>query len=184
MKLPLHQNERVIIKTRVHSRVLRQPFITLLILTGSFAFILGYLSRQQLPGWIAPNAGVLSWLFVLLWFLLVGIWCVAPWIGWLRSRIVLTTERILFRIPRSGGQLQSVGLYTVRDLLAHTRKKKNPAQRPGTLDVVLNHGYVRIPHVPAVTSFRRLAIEALQNMGGNNQVAGPFGTAAGEGNDR
>jgi hypothetical protein len=43
MKLPLHERERVIIKTREHSRVLRQPVGAFLFLTALCAFCLGSL---------------------------------------------------------------------------------------------------------------------------------------------
>lgn len=183
MKLPLHENERVVIKTREHSRVLLQPFAAFLVFTAACAFALGYLTRERLPGWLAPNTEVLSWLCLLLWLLLVLIWCAAPLVRWARGLIVLTTERILFRTPSSRGRLQSVGLYGVRDLVAHTRTKA-PGHRPGTLDVLLHQGYVRISNIPAVGYFRDLAIQMMTQLGGNRQVAGHGKPVAGEGDDR
>lgn len=182
MKLPLHENERVVVKTRAHARVLRQPFIILLLLTGACAFALGYLSREELPGWLESNTGVLSWLCVLLWFLLLVIWCIAPLLRWARGWIVLTTERILFRSAFSTGTLQSIGLFSVRDLVAHTRRQAG-GTLPGTLDVLLHNGYVRIAHVPAVTYFRELAIEAMQDLAGTRQLMQRDGYPTGEGNN-
>lgn len=181
MKLPLHENERVVVKTRAHPRVLRQPFVMLLLLTAAGAFALGYLSREDLPDWLAPNTGVLSWLSLLLWFLLVMIWCAAPLVRWARGWIVLTTQRLIYRSVRQPGSLQSVGLYSVRDLVAHVPRK--PASgRPGTLDVLLHNGYVRITNVPAVSSFRELAIAVMQDLGGSRQLMNHDGHATGEGN--
>ena len=166
MKVPLHERERVIIKTREHSKVLRQPIVVFLLLTVVCTFLLGYLSRTDLSPWLAENAGLWVVVTLVLWAALTLIWCVTPWVRWLRSRIVLTTERILFRSSFTSGKLQSVGLYTVRDLIAHT-KKQNAMTRAGTLDIVLGHGYVRIAHVPSVPYFRSLAIDAITNLRNN-----------------
>ncbi|MCW4465164.1 hypothetical protein OK351_06565 [Glutamicibacter sp. MNS18] len=183
MKLPLHENERVVIKTRAHARVLRQPLIMLLLLTGGCAFALGFLSRETLPDWLESNTGVLSWMCLLLWFLLLMIWCAAPLWRWARGWIVLTTERILFRSAVAHGDLQAIGLYSVRDLVAHTRKKGAP-QLPGTLDVLLHNGFVRISHVPAVAYFRELAIDVMRDAGANRPLVNRDGHPSGEGNNR
>ncbi|MFJ5107784.1 MULTISPECIES: hypothetical protein [unclassified Glutamicibacter] len=170
MKLPLHERERVIIKTREHSRVLRQPVGAFLVLTALCTFSLGYLSRDDLSDWLAGNANVWMVVSVVLWAALVLIWSVIPWARWLRSQIVLTTERIMFRPTYNDGKLQSVGLFTVRDLVAHS-KAKNTMTRAGTLDIVLNQGYVRLSHVPSVPYFRSLAMEAMANLRSNQNAA-------------
>ncbi|WP_073706668.1 hypothetical protein [Glutamicibacter sp. 0426] len=170
MKLPLHERERVIIKTREHSRVLRQPMGAFLVLTALCTFSLGYLSRDDLSDWLASNANVWMIVAVVLWAALVLIWSVIPWARWLRSRIVLTTERIMFRPTYNDGKLQSVGLFTVRDLVAHS-KAKNAMTRAGTLDIVLNQGYVRLSHVPSVQYFRSLAMEAMANLRSSQSMA-------------
>lgn len=182
MKLQLRENERVVIRTRAHARVLLQPLILLLLLTGVCAFALGYLSRQGLPQWLESNSGVLSWLCLLLWFLLIMIWCVTPLGRWARGWIVLTTERIMYRSALTAGQIQSIGLYSVRDLVAHTRRKTVPGI-PGTLDVLLSSGYVRIAHVPAVTYFRELAIGVMQEAAAARPLLNSDGYPTGEGNN-
>ncbi|WP_313813327.1 hypothetical protein [Glutamicibacter sp.] len=163
MKVPLHEKERVIVSTREHSRVLFQPFIALLLLTVMCSFVLGYLSRNDLSSWLSENAELWQLVSVILYAVLVAIWCVTPWVRWMRSRIVLTTERILFRSSLNPGKLQSVGLFSIRDLIAYT-KKQNSMTRAGTLDIVLSHGYVRLSHIPSVPYFRTLAIEAMTNL--------------------
>lgn len=183
MKLPLHETERVVIKTRAHARVLLQPLIMLLLLTGGCAFALGFLSRETLPGWLDTNTGVLSWMCLLLWLLLLMIWCVAPLWRWGRGWIALTTERIIFRSAVARGDLQSVGLFSVRDLVVHTRRKGSP-QLPGTLDVLLHNGYVRISHVPAVAHFRELAIDVMRDAVANRPLGHRDGHPSGEGNNR
>lgn len=170
MKLPLHERERVIIKTREHSRVLRQPIAAFLILTALCAFSLGYLSRDDLSAWLGDHADVWMAVAVVAWAALVFIWTIIPWLRWMRSRIVLTTERIMFRPAYDGGTLQSVGLFTVRDVVAYA-KQKNAMTRAGTLDVVLNQGYVRLAHVPSVSYFRSLAMEAMANLRSNQGAA-------------
>lgn len=172
MKVPLHERERVIIKTREHSRVLRQPIFAFLFLTVLCTFLLGYLSRADLSFWLADNAQLWMVVSVLLWFVLSLIWCVVPWVRWLRSRIILTTERIMFRSSFAPAKLQSVGLFTVHDLIAYT-KKQNVMTRAGTLDVILSRGYVRITHVPSVPYFRQLAIESMTNLRTNQASATP-----------
>lgn len=179
MKLPLHERERVVIKTREHSRVLRQPITAFLILTALCTFALGYLSRDDLSDWLASNANVWMIVSVVLWAVLILIWVVLPWIRWSRSLVVLTTERIMFRSTYSQGQLQSVGLFTVRDLVAYA-KKNNAMTRAGTLDIVMNQGYVRVSHVPAVGYFRSLAMETIANLR-NNQSAAHSETTNSEG---
>jgi len=166
MKVPLQDRERVIISTREHSRVLFQPFITFLLLTVFCTFVLGYLSRQDLSAWLSDNASLWQVVTLVLYAVLVLIWCVAPWVRWMRSRIVLTDERILFRTSNNPGKLQSVGLYTVRDLIAYT-KKQNAMTRAGSLDIILNEGYVRLLHIPSVPYFRSLAIEKMTNLRNN-----------------
>ncbi|GAA1409382.1 hypothetical protein AUR04nite_22210 [Glutamicibacter uratoxydans] len=163
MKVPLHEKERVIISTREHSRVLFQPLTAFLLLTVLCTFVLGYLSRNDLSSWLSQNAGLWQVVTLVLYGVLVLIWCVAPWVRWLRSRIVLTTERIFFRSSLNPGKLQSVGLFTIRDLIAYT-KKQNSMTRAGTLDIVLSHGYVRLAHIPSVPYFRTLAIESMANL--------------------
>ncbi|WP_404289739.1 hypothetical protein [Glutamicibacter arilaitensis] len=163
MKVPLHERERVVIKTREHSRVLRQPFVVFLFLTAGCAFLLGYLSRTDLSDWLASESELWMVLTLVLWFILVLIWCVTPWVRWLRTCIILTTERILFRTSFGRADLESIGLYSVRDLIAHT-KQQAAITKPGALDVVLSHGHVRIMHVPAVSYFRTLAIEMMNNL--------------------
>ncbi|WP_347039425.1 hypothetical protein AAHB37_04705 [Glutamicibacter halophytocola] len=170
MKLPLHERERVIIKTREHSRVLRQPISAFLILTALCTFAIGYLSRDDLSDWLADNADVWMIVAVVLWAALVLIWSIVPWIRWTRGLIVLTSERIMYRSAYSQGQLQSVGLFTVRDLVAYA-KQHNAMTRAGTLDIVLNQGYVRIAHVPSVPYFRSLAMEAMANLRGSRDAA-------------
>ncbi|TAP25803.1 hypothetical protein [Arthrobacter sp. S41] len=170
MKLPLHERERVVIKTREHSRVLRQPITAFLILTALCTFALGYLSREDLSDWLANNANVWMIVSVVLWAALVLIWVLLPWIRWTRSLVVLTTERIMFRSTYSQGKLQSVGLFTVRDLVAYA-KSNNAMTRAGTLDIVMNQGYVRISHVPAVGYFRSLAVETMTNLRNNPGAA-------------
>lgn len=170
MKLPLHERERVIIKSREHSRVLRQPIGAFLILTALCTFSIGYLSRDDLSDWLANNADVWMIVTLVLWAVLVIIWSIVPWVRWMRSLIVLTNERIMFRSTYSQGQLQSVGLFTVRDLVAYA-KQNNVLTRAGTLDIVMNQGFVRIAHVPSVPYFRSLAIEAMTNLRSNHSVA-------------
>lgn len=180
MKVPLHDRERVVIKTREHSRVLRQPFAVFLFLTAGCAFLLGYLSREDLSDWLTNESELWMILSAVLWFILVLIWCVTPWVRWLRTCIVLTTERILFRTSYGRSDLESIGLYSVRDLIAHT-KQQAVSTKPGTLDVVLSHGHVRIMHVPAVSYFRALAIETMNNVHQHQRTNAAVDTSNSEG---
>lgn len=182
MKLQLHENERVVIRTRAHARVLLQPLFLLLLLTALCAFGLGYFSRESLPEWLASNSGVLSWLCLLLWIMLVLIWCVTPLLRWARGWIVLTTERIMYRPAQTSGTMQSIGLYSVRDLVAHSRRK-NSQTLSGNLDVLLNRGYVRISHVPAVAYFRELTIGVMHDAAARRPLLNNDGPATGEGNN-
>lgn len=180
MKLPLHERERVVIKSREHSRVLRQPITAFLVLTALCTFALGYLSREDLSDWLANNAELWMIVTLVLWVALVFIWVVLPFIRWSRSLIVLTTQRIMFRSTYSQGRLESVGLFSVRDLVAYAKKNNNSMTLAGTLDIVMNQGYVRLSHVPAVGYFRSLAVETMTNLR-NNQGAAHTETTNSEG---
>lgn len=180
MRVPLHERERVIIKTREHSRVLRQPFAAFLVLTALCTFLCGYLSRDDLSLWLSTDSMLWIVMTLALWFILVLIWCVTPWVRWLRSSIVLTTERILYRSSFGRGKLEPVGLFSVRDLVVHTKRQKTMT-KPGTLDIMLNHGYVRITNVPSVSYFRTLAIEAMTKLQSNQASEYPVDTVNSEG---
>ncbi|MDR4533554.1 hypothetical protein [Glutamicibacter sp. PS] len=163
MKLPLQEKERVVVKTREHARVLRQPFVALLLLSAICAFLVGYFTRDDLSEWLRANTSVILVLIAILWVVLVLIWCVAPLLRWSRSRIVLTNQRIFYRSSTNAGRMQSLGLYSVRDVVAHV-KHGQAERRPGTLDIVLQHGYVRLTNVPAVGYFRELTMEHMMRL--------------------
>ena len=179
MRVPLQERERVVVSTREHPQVLVAPIVAFLLLTSLCSFMLGYLSRDDLSDWLSDNAGIWQAVALLLWFVLSVIWSIAPWFRWLRSRIVLTTQRILFRSSYHGGPLQAVALASVRELAA--RSKGNGAMtRSGSLDLLLREGQLRIRHVPAVAYFRTLALETMGNLH-SKQVPVDYNTRNSEG---
>ena len=156
MRVELSGDERVVVRTRPHARALRGPAWGLLILMAVCGFTQGLLSRLPALGdpWphsVAVAAPIIWGLFALAAFA----WVVRPVWKWMRTRIVITTRRVL--VQRSG-RVREMPLPLLAGVSAKTGVGAG-LDGPGTLILETSGGQAKIPHVPGVVRAASLVRE-------------------------
>jgi len=164
VRLKLDPGERVIVITRPQARRLFWPAVAFLVVLAAGGFGAGWLSREDLPAWLADWRMPLLLIGLLLAVLLAGKMSVLPLLRWLGTRYLLTNRRLIIRQGwgrRREHQLllaSIFGLATEQNLLQRML-------RSGQLRADVGYGrYSVLPDVPEVVRFRSLVVKAIEDL--------------------
>lgn len=147
MRIELDGDERVVVRTRPHPRGLRGAgagLVTVLVLYG---FVSGLLSRVPAlgDGWTRAEPTLTAIAAVLA--AIAGLaWVILPLWRWLRTRIVITTRRVL--VLRGSRTRRELPLGQIIAVNARPGLGRGPV--PGTLVLSTPRGEARVAHVPDV----------------------------------
>lgn len=148
VKIPLEDDERVLVRARRHPRVLRRPMWAGFVLMFLLGVALGLLSRVPGlgPGWqdATPYLVILVWVLFALGLLA---WVLVPILRWLRGKIVITTRTM--RLYAGRKRLEQVPLSAVDQAQARTGFAAGE-HGPGTLEVTGPGARVVVRHCPDV----------------------------------
>ncbi|GAA3701142.1 hypothetical protein GCM10022377_13310 [Zhihengliuella alba] len=174
MRLKLGENERVIVKTRQHPRVLIRPVVLMLLVIAATCFGLGYLTRDDLPDWLVDLVPILQPGIGGLGLLLVLAWTATPYVRWIRTRYCLTNRRIIIRVGGAARAQRELPLILIRELVV----RQSVMQRgsgAGHLVLMTSNGGTVLKNTPGVHRMRELTLEAIE------ALPRPTGFGGGEG---
>ncbi|PCC26693.1 hypothetical protein CIK75_00890 [Glutamicibacter sp. BW78] len=163
MRLRLAENEWVIFKTRAHRRVLNRPAVVFVVLAALSAFVLGTLTRNDLPDAVVETVPLLQVVIPIVAGVLLLAWSIIPVIRWRRTLVFLTNERIVVRRGVGAKNQWELPLAFVRTLKT-SQKLFERASGSGALVLETANGPVRIPHLPRIDRVRELVVTAIERL--------------------
>lgn len=163
MRLRLAGDERVIVKTHGHGRVLRWPTAAFLLLVVATTFALGWLNRENLPEPLAQARALLQATVPIVAAVLAVFWCLLPLLRWRRTVVFLTNRRLLVRRGVGANRQWEVPLVLIRELQV-SQSLFERGSGAGTLELRTANGAARIANVPAVERMRELVLSAIEGL--------------------
>ncbi|MBG6083916.1 PH domain-containing protein [Zhihengliuella flava] len=163
MRIKLGDDERVIVKTRQHRRVLVRPVILLFLVVGASGFGLGWLGREDVAAWAADLTPLLTAaVFVIGGLLMLG-WSVRPYLRWARTWYYLTNRRVVIRTGVSARSLRELPLVLIRELVVRQSVAQRSVQA-GHLMLLTANGETTLKNVPSVHKLRELTLDAIEDL--------------------
>ncbi|WP_026534880.1 PH domain-containing protein [Arthrobacter sp. H14] len=166
MGYELAPGERVILLTRPQPGSLAWPAVLFILIPAGCTFAAGWLTRNQ----GTFDAGVRAWMPAAMMaitgvgLVLLLLYCLRPLLGWLGTRYVLTSRRLISRrglLRRN--ELQSP-LVAVQQL-GMQQSLRQRALRSGNISIDLGNGrrttYV---DVPEVARFRNIVLQTIEDL--------------------
>ncbi len=154
----------MIVSSRPHARMLFWPAIIAILLPTVLGVLSAWLSRASwtgvAAGWQLP-ATIAVFLLAAGFFLF---FCLAKYLRWLSTRLILTNRRIVVREGMLARKHRDVPLYTLQSLSAHQGVFQRMS-RSGQITLISGLGETMIlREVPEVTVFKNLVLEAIAEL--------------------